>query len=65
MVTGTADIYDLTRERLLSLDRFGERSAERILQGIEDSKNVTFERVIYALSIPYVGETVAKNLRVL
>ncbi len=62
MVTGIADIYDLTRERLLSLDRFGERSAERILQGIEDSKNVTFERVIYALSIPYVGETVAKKL---
>lgn len=62
LVECIADIYDLTKEQLLSLNRFGERSAERILQGIENSKSVPFERVIYALSIPYVGETGAKRL---
>lgn len=61
-VTDIADLYSLTREQLLTLDGFGERSAERILQGIEDSKAVPFERVLYALSIPFVGETVAKKL---
>ncbi len=44
------------------LPGFGERSAERILQGLEESKSVTFDRVVYALSIPFVGETVAKKL---
>ena len=61
-VTDIADLYSLTREQLLTLEGFGERSAERILQGIEDSKAVPFERVLYALSIPFVGETVAKKL---
>ncbi len=61
-VKDIADLYSLTREQLLTLEGFGERSAERILQGIEDSKAVPFERVLYALSIPFVGETVAKKL---
>ena len=62
LVRTIADIYDLTAERLMTLDRFKEKSAARIMKGIEDSRNVPFERVVYALSIPNVGETVAKKL---
>ena len=62
LVKNIADLYSLTAESLLNLDRFGEKSAERILKGIADSKSVGFERVLYALSIPFVGETVAKKL---
>lgn len=61
-VNDIADLYDLTADNLLQLDNFGDRSAERILDGIEASKSVPFERVVYALSIPYVGETVARKL---
>ncbi len=46
----------------MSLDRMGEKSAQKILDGIEASKSVPFERVIYALSIPNVGETTAKRI---
>lgn len=62
LVERIADLYDLTAERLMSLDRMGEKSAQRILDGIEASKSVPFERVIYALSIPNVGETTAKRI---
>ena len=62
LVKNIADIYDLTIEKLMTLDRFGLKSAQRIMKGIRDSLNVPFERVIFALSIPYVGETVAKKL---
>ena len=62
LVTNIADLYSLTMEQLTLLDRLGEKSAERILRGVADSKKVGFERVLYALSIPYVGETVAKKL---
>lgn len=62
LVSDIADLYDLTAERLLSLDRFAERSAKRVIEGIENSRSVPFERVIFALSIPYVGETGAKKL---
>ena len=62
LVKNIADIYDLTIERLLTLERFGLKSAQRIINGIHDSLKVPFERVIFALSIPYVGETVAKKL---
>lgn len=58
----SADLYDLTKEQLSILDRFGDKSAERILNGVEASKQVPFERVIYALSIPNVGETTAKRV---
>ncbi len=47
---------------MMRLPGMGPRTVERILDGIEASKNVPFERVVYALSIPYVGETVAKKL---
>ena len=62
LVRNIADLYDLTEEKLVSLDRFKERSAQRILNGIRESKKVPFERVIFALSIPFVGETTAKVL---
>ena len=62
LVRDIADIYTLTREKLMTLERFGERSADRIMEGIARSLTVPFERVLYALSIPYVGETVAKKL---
>lgn len=62
LVENIADLYDLTREQLMGLDRFGEKSADRLIRGIEDSKSVPFERVLYALSIPQVGETTAKKI---
>ena len=62
LVTNVADLYDLTVEKLMSLERFADKSARRVIQGLEDSKHVPFERVVFALSIPYVGETGAKKL---
>ena len=62
LVKDVADLYELTVEKLMLLERFGLKSAQRIINGINDSKNVPFERVVFALSIPYVGETVAKKL---
>ncbi len=62
LVTDIADLYDLTMPQLMSLDRFAETSARRVLQGIDDSRNVPFERLLFALSIPFVGETGAKKL---
>lgn len=59
-----ADLYSLGKyaQEMLRLPGMGPRTVERILDGIEASKTVPFERVVYALSIPYVGETVAKKL---
>lgn len=57
-----ADIYDLTAEQIKSLYVKGDKIAEKILAGIEASKSVPYERVLYALSIPYVGETGAKKI---
>ncbi|MDD6778711.1 MAG: NAD-dependent DNA ligase LigA [Bacteroidales bacterium] len=62
LVRNIADIYDLTVEKLMTLERFGLKSAQRIMRGIDDSLSVPFERVVFALSIPFVGETVAKKL---
>ena len=62
LVNDIADLYDLTQEKLVSLDRFQLKSAQRIMRGIEQSRQVPFERVIYALSINFVGETIAKVL---
>lgn len=61
-VRDIADFYNLTAAQIESIDGSGPRTAERILTGIEASKVVPFERVLYALSIPYVGETVSKKL---
>ncbi len=62
LVEQIADIYDLTADKLAGLDRIGQKSAEKIMAGIEASKSIEFERVVYALSIPNVGETTAKRL---
>lgn len=62
LVANVSDIYDLTFDQIVDLDRMGERSANKLLQGIEDSKNVPFERVLFAIGIRFVGETVAKQL---
>ncbi|HPF52098.1 MAG TPA: NAD-dependent DNA ligase LigA [Draconibacterium sp.] len=57
-----ADLYELKKEQLENLDRMAEKSAQRILDGLEASKKVPFERVLFALGIRFVGETVAKTL---
>ena len=62
LVENIADLYDLRVEDLLMLDRLGIKSAERIVKGIKQSLNVPYEKVIFALSIPNVGETTAKIL---
>jgi len=62
LIRNVADLYDLKKEQLVELDRMGEKSADRILDGLEKSKSVPFERVLFALGIRYVGETVAKRL---
>lgn len=62
LVKNIADLYSLSVEKLSSLDRIGEKTATRIITGIEDSRHVPFERVVYALSIPNVGETTARRL---
>lgn len=62
LISNIADLYDLTPDKLLKLDGFGPRSAERVMEGLEASKNVPFDRVVYALSIPFVGDTVAKKV---
>ncbi len=61
-VKDVADLYDLDEEDLSNLERMGERSATRILESLFASKNVPFERVLFAIGIRYVGETVAKKL---
>lgn len=62
LVKNIADLYDLRPAQLLNLEGFGPRSAERVMEGLEASKSVPYDRVIYALSIPFVGDTVAKKL---
>ncbi len=57
-----ADFYTLSREMLLPLDRMAEKSVQNILQAIENSKTVPFEKVLFGLGIKHVGETVAKKL---
>ena len=57
-----ADLYDLKIEQILLLKKKKKKSAENLINGIEKSKEVPFERVLYAIGIRYVGETVAKKL---
>jgi DNA ligase (NAD+) len=61
-VRNTADLYTVKFSDLMRLDRWAEKSARNFLESLEESKNVTFERVLYALGIRFVGETVAKKL---
>lgn len=62
LVKNVGDLYHLTFDQLLKLDRMAEKSANNLLQGIENSKNIPFERVLFGLGIRFVGETVAKKL---
>ncbi len=62
LVKNVADIYELTREDLLSLDRFADKSAQNILNEIGNSKKLPLERVIYGLGIRFVGERTAQFL---
>jgi len=62
LIRDVADIYDLRKEDISPLERLGEKSAENIIFSINESKKVPFERVLFALGIRFVGETVAKRL---
>ena len=62
LITNYADLYELTVEQVIPLERMAEKSAENLVNGIEASKQIPFERVLFALGIRYVGETVAKKL---
>jgi DNA ligase (NAD+) len=62
LVQNVADLYDLSFNDLTNLDRMGEKSANRILESLESSRSVPFERVLFALGIRFVGVTVAKKL---
>ncbi len=62
LVNTIADLYDLTAEKIIPLERMAEKSATNIIEGIEESKKVPFERVLFALGIRHIGETSAKKL---
>ncbi len=62
LVKDYADLYELTVEQVIPLERMAQKSAENLVNGIQKSKEVPFERVLFALGIRYVGETVAKKL---
>lgn len=62
LIKNTADLYQLTSDDIKNLDRMGEKSADNIIKGITASKEVPFERVLFALGIRFVGETVAKKI---
>lgn len=57
-----ADLYTLTKEKILPLERMADKSAENLVEGIAESVKIPFERVLFALGIRFVGETVAKKL---
>jgi len=62
LINDYSDLYELTKEQVIPLERMAEKSAENLVNGIEASKQIPFERVLYAIGIRYVGETVAKKL---
>jgi DNA ligase (NAD+) len=62
LVNDYADLYELTVEQILPLERMAQKSAENLVNGVHKSKEIPFERVLYAIGIRYVGETVAKKL---
>jgi len=62
LISNTADLYDLRKEQISRLERLGDKSADRILKGLSDSLSIPFEKVLFALGIRFVGETVAKIL---
>ena len=62
LIQNYADLYDLRVEQIIPLERMAEKSAQNMINGIEKSKEIPFEKVLYALGIRFVGETVAKKL---
>ena len=62
LVKDYSDLYELTVEKVIPLERMAQKSAENMIKGIEKSKEIPFENVLFALGIRYVGETVAKKL---
>jgi len=62
LVSNYADLYELKKEQVLPLERMAEKSADNLIKSIEQSKEIAFERVLFALGIRFVGETVAKKL---
>ena len=61
-IHNSADLYQLTHEQVASLERMGDKSAKNLINGLKESLKVPFERVLFALGIRYVGETVAKKI---
>ena len=62
VVNSFSDLYLLRKEQLLPLERIADKSADNLMLGIQDSKKVPFERVLFSLGIRFVGETVARKL---
>jgi DNA ligase (NAD+) len=62
LIKDPSDLYGLTLEKLSGLERFGEKSAQNILKGLEKSKEMPFKNVLFAIGIRYVGSTVAEKL---
>jgi len=62
LIKDYADLYDLTKTQILPLERMAQKSAENLVKGVADSVAIPFERVLFALGIRFVGETVAKKL---
>lgn len=62
LIKDYSDLYELKIEQVIPLERMAQKSAENLINGIEKSKQIPFERVLYAIGIRYVGETVAKKL---
>ncbi|OAB78520.1 NAD-dependent DNA ligase LigA [Cochleicola gelatinilyticus] len=62
LINNYADLYELTADQIIPLERMAQKSAENLVAGVAASKEIPFERVLFALGIRYVGETVAKKL---
>ena len=62
LIRDYADLYELTTNQIIHLDRMAEKSADNLVNGVQASKDVPFDRVLFGLGIRYVGETVAKKL---
>ncbi|WP_276392703.1 NAD-dependent DNA ligase LigA [Eudoraea chungangensis] len=62
LIANYADLYNLTKEQLIPLERMADKSADNLLKGVQESLKIPFERVLFGLGIRYVGETVAKKL---
>lgn len=62
LIQNIADFYTLTKEQLIPLERMADKSAQNIIDGIEKSKQIPFEKVLYGIGIKHIGETIAKKL---